>query len=459
MKTNTISKKVFLILLIGLFIITNNIFGQNKNRNWPAFRGENAIGYMDNADIPVRWNVETGKNIKWKTAIPGLGFSCPVIWEDYLFVTTAISGQEEDEIKVGLYGSIGSVKDKTEHEFRLFCLNNKTGEIIWDRLSHKGVPKVKRHPKSSHANSTVATNGEYVLAFFGSEGLYCYDMNGKLIWKKDLGVLNPDFFMIKNIEWGFASSPIIHKNRVIVQCDVEEDSFIASFDIKTGEEVWRITRDDYPTWSTPTIYSKGDKTHIIVNGYKHIGGYDFETGSEIWKMKGGGDIPVPTPVIAHDLIFINSAHGPMAPIYVIRPGAKGDISLDKDETENDYIVWSIKRGGAYMQTPLVYGDYLYNIVGNGLVSCFEAQTGELKYKESIRPGTGLSASGVASDGKIYISTEKGDVFVLKAGPSFEILAKNAMNDIIMATPAISPGTLFIRTQFHVYAISEENNPQ
>lgn len=441
-----------LLLLIGLFVFSNNLFAQKVDDQWSGFRGKNAIGYLDNANIPVEWNIDSGKNIKWKTPIPGLGFSCPVIWEDYLFVTTAISGQEEDELKVGLYGSIGSVMDSTIHEFKVFCINKNTGKILWEKLSHKGIPRVKRHPKSSHANPTVSTDGKCVVAFFGSEGLYCYDFEGNLIWEKDFGVLNSNFYMVPSAEWGFASSPIIHKNRVIVQCDVHENSFLASFDVKTGEEIWRKSREEVPTWSTPTIYSKGDITHIIVNGWKHIGAYNFDNGEEIWKINGGGDIPVPTPVIAHDLIYINNAHGKLSPIYVIRPDARGDISLEEGKTTNSSIVWSIKRGGAYMQTPLVYGDYLYNIRGNGMITCYDALTGEVIYEENIRPGTGISASGIASDGKIYISSEKGDVFVVQAGPEYKLLAKNAMGEIIMATPAISKGTLFIRTQFYVYAI-------
>ncbi len=443
-----------LIIILGLLIISGSLQAQNSDWNWPGFRGKNAIGYIENKNMPVEWNINTGKNIKWKTAIPGLGFSCPVIWNEYLFVTTAISGNEEDIVKVGLYGSIQSVDDDTKHEFKIYCLNKNSGKILWEKLAHKGVPKVKRHPKSSHANSSVATDGEHIVVFFGSEGLYCYDFNGNLIWDIDLGVLNSNFYMVPSAEWGFASSPIIHNGRVIIQCDVHKNSFLASFDVKTGKEVWRKSREDVPTWSTPTIYSKGNNTHIIVNGWKHTGAYDFKTGEEIWRINDGGDIPVPTPIIAHDLIFINSAHGKLAPIYAIKPDTKGNISLGKEETSNESIVWSVKRGGAYMQTPLVYGDYLYNVAGNGVITCYKALTGEVMYVENLRPGTGLSASAVASDGKIYISSEKGDVFVVKAGPEFMLLAKNEMDEIIMATPGISKETLFIRTLSFIYAVTE-----
>jgi len=441
--------------ILVLLLLSFSISAQEKTGvNWPSFRGVNASGIAEGFSTPVSWNLEDSKNIKWKVKTLGLGFSSPVIWGDKLFITTAISGLENPELKVGLYGSIEPVEDDTEHTWKVFCIDKKTGKIIWEKTSFVGVPKVKRHPKSTHANSSAATDGKYVVVFFGSEGLYCYDINGKLIWEKDFGVLDSGFFMVKNAQWGFASSPIIHEDKVVVQCDVQENSFIAAFDLKTGKEIWRTSRDEYPGWSTPTILKHWNKTQIVVNGFKHIGGYDFETGKEIWKMHGGGDIPVPTPVIAHNLIFINSAHGRMAPIYAIKPGAKGDITLE-DETSNDYIVWSIRRGGAYMQTPVVYGDYLFNLRGNGSLTCFEAKTGEKVYTESVGEMDSFSASGVGADGKLYFPSEKGNVYVVKAGPEFELLSINEMNDICMASPAISEGVFFVRTHNYLVAVSDK----
>jgi len=302
-------KCILLTLCIHLtFSITLNA----QDNNWPGFRGAFARGVADQANIPIVWDVNSNKNIKWKTKVPGLGLSSPVIWDDMLFITTAISGMENPELKVGLYGDIAPVNDETVHTWKVLCYNKHTGQLLWERIACQGTPKVKRHPKSSHANCTATTNGKYVVVFFGSEGLYCYDMQGNLIWKKDLGLLDSGFFRVPDAQWGFASSPVIFKDRVIVQCDVQKNSFLASFEIETGKEIWRIARDELPTWSSPTISE--DKNQIIVNGFKHIGGYDFITGKEIWKMKGGGDIPVPTPVVARDLIYINNAHGGMAPL-------------------------------------------------------------------------------------------------------------------------------------------------
>ena len=445
-----------LAVAVMVFAMMVVLQGQNKNGgiNWPSFRGPNASGIAANYATPVSWDVETSKNIKWKITIPGLAHSSPIIWGNRVFVTTAV-GEDDAELKVGLYGNIQPVDDDSVHEWKVYCLDKKTGKILWEKTSHKGVPQVKRHPKATHANSTPATDGKYVVAFFGSEGLYCYDMEGELIWEKDFGLLDSAFFMVPSAQWEFASSPVIHKGVVIVQCDALNTAFLAALDIKTGEEIWRTIREDVPTWSSPTIHVGEKQTQIIVNGFKHIGGYDFETGKEIWKISGGGDIPVPTPVVTHGMVFINSAHGRLSPIYAIKLESVGDISLTEDETSNDSIVWSVRRGGSYMLTPLIYGDFLYNLQWNGALTCYNAKTGEVAYKEQLGKMTGFSASGVAADGKLYFSSEEGDIFVIKAGPVFEFLGTNPMKDECMATPAISEGTLFFRTHHHLVAVSDE----
>ena len=445
-------KPIFFLLSIGIFLTASA--QTDEMQQWPSFRGPYAQGFIENVNPPAEWDLETGENIKWQTPIPGLGHSSPVIWGDKLFVTTAISGSGNDELKVGLYGDIDAVEDNSVHEFKVYCLDKNSGKILWEKLAYKGVPKTKRHTKASHANCTPATDGKYLVVFFGSEGLYCYDFDGNLIWEKDLGVMNAGPYTDPEFEWGFASSPIIHKGKVVVQCDYLGDCFIASFDVATGEEIWRTSRDEISTWSTPTVFERNGKTQIVVNGWKHMGGYDFDTGKEIWKMSGGGDAPTPTPVYSHGLIFINNAHGRYSPIYVVKPDATGDITLGADETSNDYIVWSIKRGGAYMQSPLVYGDYLYNLRMNGSLAVFKAETGEELYKESLGVSGGVTASCVAGGNKIYCSAENGEVFVVEAGSTFKIITKNDMKDILMATPAISGNNIFFRAQKSVIAIGE-----
>jgi outer membrane protein assembly factor BamB len=423
--------------------------------HWPTFRGPNASGIAEGFTTPTQWNVSAGENVKWKTPIPGLGHSSPVIWGNNLFITTAIS-QANNTIRVGLYGDIKSVEDDSPHKWVVYCLDKRTGKILWERVAYTGVPKVKRHTKSTHASSTPATDGKYVVVMFGSEGLYCYDMKGKLVWKKDLGLLDSGFFRVPAAQWGFGRSPIIFEDKVFLQCDVQKGSFVTAFSLKDGKEIWRTAREEVPTWSSPTVYRSGNRTFLLLNGYKHIGGYDAVTGKELWRLRGGGDIPVPTPIVAHDLVFITNAHGRMAPIYAIRLDATGDISLGENDTSNKYVAWSMRRDGAYMITPLVYGDHLYVSKDNGVLNCFEAKTGNRIYQERLGDGkTGFSASPVAAAGKLYYSSEDGDIYVIKAGPKFEVLAKNPMGEVCMATPAISEGTLFFRTQGHVVAIVEK----
>ena len=267
--------------------------------------------------------------------------------------------------------------------------------------------------------------------------------------------MNAGPYNAPNFEWGFSSSPIIYDGKVILQCDFIGDSFLASFDVETGEEIWRSPRDEVSTWSTPTVFESEGKAQIVVNGWKHMGGYDFDTGKEIWSMSGGGDAPTPTPVVAHGLIFINNAHGRYAPIYAVKTSARGDITLGEKETSNAHIVWSIKRGGAYMQSPLIYGKYLYNLRGNGSLSVYEATTGKQMYKESLGSVGGFTASGIAANGMAYFCAERGDVFVVKTGPDFEVIAHNNMNDILMATPAISGDVIYFRAQKSVIAVGKK----
>lgn len=450
---------ISLVLLIAWVMASPACQGQqaepDPSRQWSSYRGFYANGVLDNANLPDTWNVETNENILWKYRVPGLGLSSPVIWGDKLFITSAVSESDEKGFKTGIYGSIGSVDDESVHKWMIYCLDKNTGSLQWEKMAYEGVPKQKRHPKSSHANSTVATDGKYVVAFFGSEGLYCYDMEGDLQWEKDFGLLRSVFFVEEDAEWEFASSPLIHEGAVIIQCDVMENSFVAAYNVVSGQEIWKTDRDEYPGWCTPNIYYNEGKCRVALNGYKHRGGYDFKTGEEIWSMSGGGDIQIPTPIVHDDMVYFNSAHGHQSPIYAISVNAKGDLTLKEGETTNEYIRWSIPRGGAYMQTMLIYGDYLYNARWNGTVTCYAASTGEEIWKHKAGSGNSYISSPVASDGKIYITDDQGMVYILKAGPAYELLAQNDLGEICMATPAITDGIIFFRTINLLIAISKK----
>ncbi len=422
--------------------------------DWPSFRGPQGTGVQEDRAVPTTWDVDQGAGIKWKTPIPGLGHSAPIVWGDRVFVTSAVSSNADPYLRIGLYGESPDHPEDIVHEFRVFCLDAGTGTIVWEKTAHRGVPKVKRHVKSSHANSTPATDGTHVVAFFGSEGLYCYSMKGDLQWEKDLGLLDAGAFNYPEIQWAFGSSPIIYEDKVIVQCDVNNASFIAAFGVKDGKEIWRTPRDAFACWGTPTVHAGAGRTQVIVNGYKYMGGYDVTTGKELWRLEGGGDVPVPTPYVAHGLIFITNAHGPLAPIYAIRQGARGDISLAAGETSNEFIAWSRPKRGSYIPTSIVYGDYLY--VGNdrGILSCYQATTGEKVYRKRLADdhGGAYSASPVAAEGKLFFTSEDGDIHVVKAGPEYELLATNAMGAPCLATPAIGGGLLFVRTSKHLFGI-------
>ena len=260
--------------------------------NWPSFRGPQASGIAEGHPTVTEWDLESGENVRWKQPIAGLSHAAPVIWGERIYLVTSV-GEKQAPLEVGLYGSVKPVEDEGAQKFQVLCLDKQSGETLWTRTAFEGVPRFKRHPKGSFAASTPATDGSHVVAQFGTEGLFCYDADGKQLWKKDLGELDARWYVMPDTDWGFASSPVLHGKSVIVQCDVMGDSFLAALDVDTGEEIWRTARDELPGWGTPTVDVRASRAQVIVNGYKHIGGYDLETGDELWKLVGGGDIPVP----------------------------------------------------------------------------------------------------------------------------------------------------------------------
>jgi outer membrane protein assembly factor BamB len=441
---------VLAILLAGA-VVPRMATAPKPGVDWPQFRGIRANGIAEGFSSPSSWNLEKGQAIAWKTPIPGIGHSSPIVWGNTVCLATSISGKKDNSIRVGYYGDVDSVADDTPHEWRLYCLDKATGATRWQQTVLTAVPKIKRHMKATHANSTLATDGERLIAFFGSEGLYAYDMKGTQLWKKDLGVLDAGWFTDPSYQWETGSSPIIHDNVVIVQADVQKGSFLAAFDARDGREMWRVSRQEVPTWGTPTVHEVNGATQIIVNGWKHTGAYDFKTGKEIWKITSGGDIPIPTPVVDDGLIYITNAHGPRAPVYAIRTTAKGDITLADGATSNDGVAWSAAKDGGYMCTPLVYRGLVYIVKYNGVLTVYDAKTGQQKFQQRMITGA-FTSSPIAADGKIYLASEDGRVFVLKAGPTYEVIAENEMRESVLATPAISEGTLLYRTQSQLVAI-------
>ena len=424
-------------------------------QNWPQFRGPGASGVAEGRPAASSWDATKSVNTRWKTKIPGLAHSSPVVWGKKVFVTTAVTSGAKDETRYGLYGDVAPVKDDPKHTWKIYALDKETGKILWERVVSEGIPKVKRHPKSTHADSTPVTDGKYLIALFGSQGLYAYDLKGKLLWKQDLGVLDSGWFYDPDYQWEHGSSPIIHGNLVIVQADVQKNSFIAAYDLKTGKLAWKTARDEISSWGTPTVYNGKTRAELITNGSRAIRGYDPATGKELWRLTPNSEVTTPTPVVAHDLIYVTSGYRPIQPIYAIRLGATGDITLKDGKESSEFIAWSKTRGGPYMPTPVVYGDLLYTCSNQGVLTAYNAKTGERMYQERLGgKGGAFTSSPVASDGKIFLASEDGDVFVVKAGPKYELLATNPVGEVMMATPAISDGLVIVRAHNHLYAFGE-----
>lgn len=425
-------------------------------QNWPQFRGVGAKGIGDGANPPVTFDGTKPANLAWKTPIPGLGHGSPVVWGDRVIVTTAISSDPKP-FKHGLYGDVEPSDDVAVHTWKTYCLDRKTGKIIWEQTAVKGAPKTKRHPKSSEASSTPVTNGTHIVSLFGSEGMYVYDMDGKLLWKQDLGVLNSGWFYDPDYEWAHGSSPIIYKDSIIVQADIAKGSFIAAYALKDGKRLWMTPRAEIPGWGTPTIVESASRVELVTNGTKAIRGYDPATGKELWTFQGNNsEVTTPTPFEAGGLIYVTNGYPPVQPIYAFKTGLTGDVSLKAGEESNQSMAWGKKRGGPYMPTPVVYGDLLYVCSIQGVLTTYNAKTGERVYQERLtKDGSAHTSSLVAADGRIYMGSEDGDVFVVKAGPKFELLARNAVGEPIMASPAIAKGMLIVRGEHSLFAFVEK----
>jgi outer membrane protein assembly factor BamB len=424
--------------------------------SWPSFRGPHASGIVEGQHLPDHWDGTTGENVLWRTPIPGLAHSSPIVWGDRVFVTTAVSSLPSASFKPGLYGDGDASADRSNQRWMILAIDKKSGTTIWERVAYEGEPLNKRHMKSTYASATPATDGQIVVAWFGSQGVYAYDVNGTFRWKVDLGRVNMGAYDIPSYEWGPASSPIIWGNLVIIQCDTQADSFVMALNKDTGDIVWRTPRQEYPSWGTPTVATLGKGPQLVTNASKFIRGYDPQTGKELWRLGGSSLITAPTPIVGDDLIVVVSGRAPERPIFVIKPDARGDLTLPDGKSSSDAIAWSRTGRGSYMPTPLIYGGILYVLGNNGVFDAYELKTGAEVYRQRLATiGDGYSASPVASDGKIYLSNEDGDMTVVQAGREFKAVATNSMGDLLMATPALSDGVMYVRTAKTLFAIGRK----
>lgn len=418
--------------------------------DWPYWRGPAADG-MAVGDAPVTWS--DTENVRWKTDIPGLGHSSPVVWGDFIFLTTAITtgtpapaaaASAPDPAAQGGRGrGPGGGGPQVEHNFDVLALDRKTGKILWQRTTTTAVPHEGGHNTyGSFASNSPVTDGKHVYAFFGSRGMYCYDFTGKLVWQRDFGVQ-----LRMRMAFGEGVAPVLHGDRLVLVFDHEGDSFMVVLDKNTGKDVWRVPRDEQSNWSAPLITTVNKRTEVIVAATNKVRSYDLDSGKVIWECAGLGANPIPQPVRQDDLVFVMTGYrNPM--LMAIRLGREGDL------TGTDAVVWSQTRGNSYTPSPVIFDNKFYAVTDNGMVSCYNARTGEPYYHQTRLPKTySFKSSPVGANGKLYLATENEDVVVLRMGEKFEVLATNTMTDqVFIATPAVTGGEIFLRSKTTLFCI-------
>jgi outer membrane protein assembly factor BamB len=411
--------------------------------HWPGFRGANRNGVGDGVEPPVKIDLESGDGIAWRTALPGLGNSSPVVWGDTVYVTTAVAEGGSEPLKTGLTGAGDEVEEKTEHRWLVLAYDKSNGKKRWETEVGRGVPLTKRHFKATQANSSPVTDGKHIVVVFPTAGLACLDMDGKLHWKHELGGLNAGGFNDPGMEWGFAASPIIYEKKVILQVDIHDGPYLAAWDLESGKPLWKTERPDVaPSWATPAIWSTPDGDELVVNA-SIIRGYDPETGRELWSLGPTSIQVVASPVVGSKNVFVSSGYPPARPIYAVKPGIRGEHTIESEE-DAKALAWYQTRGGAYMPTPLLYRGLFYVVHHNARIVAHDSRTGAPVYKARFSAGGTMTSSPVVANGKIYQGAEEGTFYVLEAGPEYRELAVYELGEPVMATPAISEGLLLVR---------------
>jgi outer membrane protein assembly factor BamB len=411
--------------------------------NWPQYRGANSDGLGEGATLPESWS--TTENVVWKTDIPGWGWSSPVVWGDKIFVTSAVGENEREKLVIGGYPG-GNVKPTDVHRWMTYCLDFETGKIVWEREAHRGVAPEQRHPKNSYANGSPVTDGERVYALFDNIGLFCYDIDGNKLWEQRWGS-----FPIRG-GWGPGGSPVLHGKRIYWVNDNERESFMVALDKATGKQLWRVERQEKSNWSTPFVWEHDLRTEIVTIGTGKVRSYDLD-GNVLWELTGTSGLVSLTPLAKHGLLYLGAGYH-YGPLYAIRPGASGDITLEDGETSNKWIAWSQPRGSSIHPCYLISDDRLFVLFDAGLLTCYNAKTGEEIFpRKRLDTGGGrFYASPWAYNGKIFLLNEDGTTWVVDDGPEFNVTGKNFLEDNAWATPAIARGSLFIRTYTGLYRL-------
>ena len=416
---------------------------------WPGFRGADARGV---SPVPVAESWSATESVSWKTDIPGRGWSSPIVWGDRIFLSTVVSSGAVEAPKKGLYfGGERPDVSKDEHQWKVICLERASGKIAWDTTVRTGTPVLPVHVKNSYASETPVTDGKHVYVTFGGVGIYCLDVEGNLLWSH---ALEPQPM---RYNWGTAAGPALYKDRLYYVNDNETASYIAAIDAATGKEVWRTARDEKSNWSPPYVWEHDGQAEIVTTGSVAARSYGLD-GTERWSLRGHSSIVIAQPYSADGLLYLTSGYvgDKSKPVYAIRPGATGDITLAEGQTSNEFIAWSNTKIGPYNPSTLVADGLLYVLYDRGMLSCYDAKTGEVKYeRQKLEGSAGFTVSPWAAGGKIYCLDEDGKCYVLKAGDTFELLRTNtlAADDMCMATPALVDGQIILRTAARVYAFA------
>ena len=415
--------------------------------NWPLWRGPGSQGISAETALPSVWT--PGRNVAWKVAVPGRGHSAPVVWNDRVFLTTAIEGEVVPDAKAVEHIDAGkpflhpdSIGADRTHTYKVLAYDGRTGKLIWERTAWEGVPFDNRHRRGSYASPSVATDGTLVFAYFGSEGVYAYDVSGKPVWHASVG-------KVKTLGLGAASSPVIHRDLVILQCDDDDgtDSAIVALDAGTGRERWRTKRPVQVSWSTPVLVQAASRTELVTNGSEWIIAYDPATGRELWRAKGVESNAIHTPVVGDGVVIVTAGF-PAKKTIAIRPGGSGDI------TGTAHVLWTYAKGTAYVVSPILYEGLLYLTNDRGVITALDAKDGEVLYEGGRVPvPASFMGSPVAAGGRILMTSEDGDTFVIRAGPEHEVIATNSVGEPVYTTLAISNGRIYIRGEKHLFAIS------
>jgi outer membrane protein assembly factor BamB len=465
-----------LFVAFGLFSLGLTAVGRGSD--WPQFRGPGGSATTAEKGLPGEWGAD--KNIAWKTSVPGYGWSSPIVWGDKVFVTTAISDKQKKPTAGfgggfgggrpggggGGRGGFGRGRPPDEmYRWEVYCLNAADGKVVWKQVATEQKPTISKHSSNTYATETPVTDGERVYAYFGMTGVFCFDMTGKQLWKADLGSYR------MGMGHGTGSSPALDDGRLFIQCDNEEKSFLVALDAKTGKELWKTPRPERTGWSTPLVWKNKERTEVVCIGSR-VRSYDPATGKQLWELGGMSGQSKASAVANADMLFVGTGggfggfgggrFGPREedggggsgrPLFAVKAGATGDITLKSGAESNDGVAWHLPQGGPGTASPLLYGDYLY-VIGDrgGVLTCLEAKTGKQAYRERLPGARSFTSSPWAYEGKVFCLDDSGTTLVLAAGPEFKVLGKNALGEMCWSCPAAAGGAVFLRTVDHLFCI-------